>query len=176
MSNNSIVSIVKILEDGIKTLCYSVSSFIARYRRTRNIDDAQRSGQKPLLREDDKNFIDEKMRENDKLTSWELQKLLRDERQVTISTSTIRNARQKLGLKHEKARYWQLIRDKNKAKCLVFCLKPMRENDNLEDVIFTDETSVEIQEYTRYSFRENESVPKRKGRPKHPLKVRILKK
>ena len=176
MANNSIVSIVKILEeDGIKTSRNSVSSFIARYRRTGSIDDAQRSGRKPLLREDDKNFIDEKMRENDELTSWELQKLLHDERQVTISTSTIRNARRKLGWKHEKARYCQLIRDKNKTKRLVFCLKAMKEKDNFEDAIFTDETSVEIQQYTRYCFRKNGNVPKRKGRPKHPLKVSTLK-
>ena len=85
--------------------------------------------------------------ENDELTSRELKKLLRDERQVTISSSTIRNARRKLGWKHEKARYCQL---------------------------FTDETSVEIQQYTRYCFGNNGSVPKRKGRPKDPLKVSIL--
>ena len=169
MSNNSIVSIVKVLEeDGIKTLRNRVSSLIARYQRTGNIDHSQRSGRKPLLREDDKNFIDEKMRENDELTSWELQKLLCGEREVTISTSTIRNARRKLVLKHEKARYCQLIRDKNKTKRLVFCLKAMRKKDNFEDDIFTDETSVEIQQYTRYSFRKNGSVPKCKGQPKHP--------
>ena len=68
-----------------------------------SIDDAQRSGQNAILCEDDRNFIDEKMKDNDELTSWELQKLLRDEQGVTISTSTIRNVRRKLGWKHEKA-------------------------------------------------------------------------
>ncbi len=112
------------------------------------------------------------MKTNDELTSGEIQKLLRDERGGTVSTSTIRNVRHnKLGWKHEKARYCQLICERNKAKRLVFCLKVMKEKDSFENAIFTDETSVEMQQYTRYCFRKNGSVPKRKGRPKHPLKV-----
>ena len=175
-ASNSIVNIVKILEeDGIKTSRNSVSSFIARYKRTGSIDEAQRSGRKTIVSEEDRNFIDERMKDNDELTSWELQKLLRDERGVTISTSTIRNVRRKLGWKHEKARYCQLIRDRNKTKRLVFSLKALKEQNGFEDVIFTDETSVEIQQYTRYCFRKNGSVPKRKGKPKHPLKVSISK-
>ena len=47
----------------------------------------------------------------------------------------------------------------------------MNEKDGFEDVIFSDETTVEIQQYTRFCFRQNGSLPKRKGRPKHPLKV-----
>ncbi|CAB4007133.1 Transposable element Tcb2 transposase [Paramuricea clavata] len=176
MANNSIVNIVRILqeEDGIKTSRTSVSSFIARYQRTGSIDDAQRSGRKSILSEEDVSFIDEKMKANDELTSGEIQKLLRDERGVTISTSTIRNVRRKkLGWKHEKARYCQLIREKNKVKRLVFCLKAMKEKDSFENAIFSDETTVEIQQYTRYCFRKNGSLPKRKGRPKHPLKVHV---
>lgn len=174
MANISVVNIVKVLEEeeGIKTSRTSVSSFLARYRRTGSIDDAQRSGRKSILSEENLYFIDEKMKENDELTSGEIQKLLRDERGVTVSTSTIRNVRRnKLGWKHGKARYCQLIRDRNKIKRLVFCLQAMKKKDGFEDVIFTDETSVEIQQYTRYCFRKNGSLPKRKGRPKHPLKV-----
>ena len=122
MANTSIANIVKLLEeDRIKTSRTSVSAFIARYRRTGSIDDAQRSGRKSILSEEDLSFIDEKMKANDELTSGEIQKLLRDERSVTVSTSTIRNVRRKkLGWK---ARYCQLICERNKVKRLVFCLK-----------------------------------------------------
>ena len=108
---------------------------------------------------------------NEELTSGEIQKLLSVERGVNVSTSTIRNTRCKIGWKHEKARYCQLIRDRNKVKRLVFCLRAMNEKDGFEDVIFSDETTVEIQQYTRFCFRKNGSLPKRKGCPKHPLKV-----
>ena len=102
------------------------------------------------------NFIDEKMKQNDELTSAERQK---DERNVSVSTSTFKYARRKLGWKHEKSRYCQFIRDQNKMKRLVFCLKAMKDKDCFEDVIFSDETSVEIQQFTKYCFKKNGSQP-----------------
>ncbi|XP_028407173.1 uncharacterized protein LOC114529560 [Dendronephthya gigantea] len=48
----------------------------------------------------------------------------------------------------------------------------MKEKDSFENVIFTDETSVEILQYTRYCSKKG-SLPKRKGKPKHPLKVHV---
>ena len=172
-ANTSTVKIVKVLqeEDGIKTSRTSVSLFIARHKRTGSVDDALRSGRKPILSVADANFIDEKMMSNDELTSGEIQKLLNVERGVNVSTSTICNTRRKIGWKHEKARYCQLIRDRNKVKRFVFCLRAMNEKDGFEDVIFSDETTVEIQQCTRFCFRKNGSLPKRKGRPKRPLKV-----
>ena len=90
-SNNSIVTIVRILQsEGIRTSRNSVSSFIARYQRTASIDDAPRSGRKAKLSAEDRNFIDEKMKQNDELTSAERQKLLKDERNVSVSTSTVK--------------------------------------------------------------------------------------
>ena len=172
-SNNSILNIVRILQsEGIRTSRNSVSSFIARYQRTTSIDDAPRSGRKGKLSAEDMNLINEKIKQNDELTSAKLQKLLKDERNISVSTSTVKYARRKLGWKHEKSRYCQFIRDQNKIKRLVFCLKAMKDKDCFEDVVFTGETSVEIQQFTKYCFRKNGSQPKRKGRPKHPLKVR----
>ena len=173
-SNNSLVNIVKILEEeGQKRhATVYVSSFIMRYKRTGSINDAQRSGHKSIISQDDKNFIDEKM-ENDELTSAELQKLLKDERNVSVSASTVQYSRRKLGWKHEKSRYCQQIRSRNKIKRLVFSLKAMKEKDGFEDVVITDETTVEIQQFTRYCFRKNGSEPKRTSRPKHPLKVSV---
>ena len=56
-AGNSIINIVKILEkDRIKTSWNSVSSFIARYKRTGSIDGTQRSGRKAIPCEDDRNL------------------------------------------------------------------------------------------------------------------------
>ena len=57
--------------------------------------------EKAILSQDDVNFIDEKMKVDDELTSSELQKLLRDARNVNISSSTKQNVRRKIGWKHE---------------------------------------------------------------------------
>ena len=172
-SGVSILKITQILEkeEGIKTLRFAVGQFIVRYQRTGSIADAQRSGRNPILSVNDRNFIDEQMSNNDELTSSELQNRLLEERGVSVSSATVRNVRRKIGWKHERARYCQLIREPNKIKRLSFCLKALRDKDRFEDAIFTDETSVEIQQYTRYCFRKGGSLPKSKGRPKHPLKV-----
>ena len=72
---------------------------------------------------------------------------------VNVSSSTVRRVRRNLGWRREKARYCQLIRESNKIKRLSFCLKALKDEGGFEDVKFTDETSVEIQHYTRHCFK-----------------------
>ena len=81
-----------------------MSLFVQRYKKTGSIEDAQRSGRKAILSLGDVNFIDEKMKVNDESTSNELQKLLRDERNVNTLSSTKRIVRRKIGWKHEMIR------------------------------------------------------------------------
>ena len=79
-----------------------MSLFIQRYKKkTGSVEDAQPSGRKAILFQDDVNFIDEKMKVNDELTSSELQKLLRDERNVS---SIKQNVRRKIDWRHEMTR------------------------------------------------------------------------
>ena len=100
-----------------------------------------------ILSVNDQNFIDEQMSNNDELISSELQNRLLEERGVRVSSATVRNVRRKMGWKHDRARYCQIIREPNKIKRLSFCLKALRDKDPFEDAIFTDETSVEIQQF-----------------------------
>ena len=123
------------------------------------IQDAKRSGRKTKLSNDHVKFIDDRMKENDELTSAELrEKLGRVKRNV-------------LGWKSETARYCQFVREQNKMKRFIFASNALLNKDTFEDVIFTDETTVQIEQYARICFRKDCSQPKRKGRPKHPLKV-----
>ena len=95
------------------------------------------------------------MKRNDEFTSRELKANVAEACQVDVSAVTIRRARRKLGWKKENARYWQFIWEPNKIKRLAFCLKAFSEKDNFENVIFTDETSVQIEQYARICFRRN---------------------
>ena len=174
---SSLVPITKIanifVEEGIQTSRSAVSLFLSRYRRNGgNLRDAPRSGRKSLLKEEHLEFIDEKMKANDELTSAEIKIKLVDEFGVDVSQSTIRRVRrEQLGWRHENSRYCQFVREPNKIKRLFFCLNALAVNDAFEDVIFTDETSVQIEQYARFCFRKEGTQGKRKGRPKHPLKV-----
>ena len=82
-----------------------------------------------------------------------------------ISEATIHRVRRKLGWKVENTRYCQLVRKPNKIK------EAFTEKDMFKNVIFTDETSVQMEQYARVCFHKDGTQPKRKGHPKHPLKV-----
>ncbi|CAB4023744.1 Transposable element Tcb2 transposase [Paramuricea clavata] len=170
-SNKKIQEVL--LEEGINTSITAISLFLSRYRKTGRLNDARRSGRKPKLRQEHVDYMDEKMKENDELTSRELKEKVAKDCDMDVSTATIRRARRKLGWKKENARYCQFVREPNKMKRLAFCLKALREKEKFENIIFTDETSVQIEQHARICFRKDGSQPKRKGRPKHPLKVRI---
>ena len=146
---------------------------MSRYQRTNSFQDAKRSGRKCKLKSKHLEFIDNKMKENDELTSKESKEKLSKECGVEESTTTIRRVeRNELGWKSENARYCQFVRKPNKMKRLVFSLNAMVNKDLFEDVIFTDETSVQIEQHARICFRRDGSQPKRKGYPKHPVKVK----
>ena len=160
-------------QEGIKTSRSAISLFLTRYSKTGDIGDAPRSGRIAKLAPEAIAYIDEKMHENDELTSRELKDKLANECDVRISEAPIRRARRKLGWKVENPRYCQLVHEQNKIKRLAFCLKAFVEKDKFENVTFTDETSVQMEQYARVCFHKDGTQPKRKGRPKHLLKVHI---
>jgi transposase len=170
----NVTNIAKLLkEEGIKVSRSAVSLFVSRYKKSGSLQDANRSGRKSKITDEHLNFIDNKMKENDELTSKELQEQLLEEHNIQLSVSSIRRVKRNvLGWKSENARYCQFVREPNKMKRLIFCLSALVNKDTFEDVIFTDETSVQIEQHARICFRKKGSQPKRKGRPKHPVKVR----
>ena len=172
-TNTSVVRITKSLnEEGIKVSRSAVNLFICRFRKTEILHDAPRSGRKLKLSDEQITFIDQKMRENDELTAAEIKQKLSEEFGVDISVATIKRVRREnLGWRSERARYCQFVREPNKMKRLIFCLTALEAKDRFEDAIFTDETSVQIEQYARICFHKEGTQPKRKGRPKHPLKV-----
>ena len=97
-------------QEGIKTSRSAISLFLSRYSKTGDIDDAPRSGRNAKLAPEVIAYIDEKMHENDELTSRELKDKLANECDVQISEATIHRARRKLDWKVENARYCQLVR------------------------------------------------------------------
>jgi transposase len=127
-------------QEGIKTSRSAISLFLSRYSRTGDIGDAPRSGRNAKLAPEAIAYIEEKMQENDELTSRELKEKMANECDIQISEATIRRVRRKLGWKVENARYCHLVREPNKIKRMAFCLKAFTDKDMFKNVIFTDET------------------------------------
>ena len=87
--------------------------------------------------------------------------------------STIKRARKAAGWVCTKTCYCQMVREVNKVKRLEFCLKVREDNDDFGNVIFTDESSVEIERSTTTRFRKVGETYKPAPKPKHPLKVHV---
>ena len=101
------------------------------------------------------------MRLDDETTAYQLHTLLK-RHGICISLCTILHCRTSLGWTFRGSAYCQLIRHANKEKRLEW----MRENIDLdfEDVVWTDECTVQLQSHRRFYCRKRGELPKNKPR------------
>ena len=119
------------------------------------------------------NFIDAEIEKNDELTEPKLGKKLQERFGIDFSESKVKRPRQKLGWVQTATKYCQLIREVKRAKRLEFCPKCVEDNEQFDDITFTDECSVHMEKHAKLCFRHRWEQPKLKGRAKHPFKVHI---
>ena len=112
------------------------------------------------------------MQSDDETTATQLQHVL-NQSGFNISLATIKRCRKELGWTFQGSRYCQLIREPNKLKRLEFAQKCIADNETFCDVIWSDETSVQLECHRRHAFRKQGQAPKLKPRPKHPIKVHV---
>lgn len=103
----------------------------------------------------------------------EVSRLVRGRFGITVSECTIKRARQKMGWKRRTMKYCQQVRVANRPKRLDFALQCITNREQFQDVIFTDETTVKIQNSTGFSFwKDGEEIVER-PKPKHPYQVHV---
>lgn len=93
--------------------------------------------------------MDEQLGEDDELSSVELQHLVSRKFAVEISTSTIRRYLVSLQWTVVKTRFGPMISDKNKGKRLEFARMCLDTNDDFANVIWTDESSVQLRRHSQ---------------------------
>ena len=81
--------------------------------------------------------------------------------------------RKSLGWTSTRPHYCQLIRDANKVKRKEWCERQLKNNEQLGDVVFTDECTVQLDHHGRLCFRKKNEPRALKQRPKHPLKLHV---
>lgn len=166
----------RLLEEGIKISRFSIYKLLNKFDCTRTIADLPRKQHPctPILTEEQLDFINKSLEENDELTAAKLRdKLIESWPTLTISVRSIRRARWKLGWRASRPKYCQLIREANKLKRLKWCEERVADNEQFDDVIFTDECSVQLDHHGRLCFRKKDEPRKMKPKPKHPLKVHV---
>lgn len=156
--------------EGITPCRQTVWRFWGHYRTHGSISPLRSSGRPQKLTETVLQLIDAAMMVNDETTAKELRILLQQHGMV-VSLRTVLRGRRSLGWTFRGAAYCQLIRDANKVKRLEWAREHIE--DDFEDVVWTDETTVQLETHRRYCCRKDGLKPRCKPRPKHPVKVHV---
>ena len=115
--------------------------------------------------------IENRMQQDDETTGQELVSFLQREENVSVSVRTARRGRKQLGWTSRGTAYCQLIRQGNRVKRLEWAQENL--NANFENVIWTDETTVQLESHRRFCCKKKGQKPRYKPRPKHPCKVHV---
>ena len=164
----------RLKEEGIETTIKSLYLLVAKFNNTNSVVDRPRLSRPKLLNREHYEFIDNALASNDELTSQNLRDLLvADFPELRISLNTVKRARHQLGWVVSNPKYCQLIRDINKEKRMKWCNEMIKNEEQFDDVIFTDESSVMLERHRRRCYRKKGSPRKLKPHPKHPVKLHI---
>ena len=115
-------------------------------------------------------LVEEQMQKDNETTALQLHHHL-EKNSVSISLPTVLRSRQKLGWTFRGTHYCQMIREVNKSKRLEWAREYL--HDDFSDVMWTDETTVQLESHKCYCCRKQGAAPKPKPHPKHPLKVHV---
>ena len=158
-------TIAKILrEEGMKASRKGIANFIKRYKETDTIARRPGSGRPSKVTQEVKTIVEEQMRTDDETTAYQLHTLL-ESKGYKLSLRTILRCRTTLGWTFRGSSYCQLIRDANKQKRLEWAREYVGEAENgFQNVIWTDETSVQLETHRRFCCRKVGERPRNKPR------------
>lgn len=148
-------------QEGLKASRCGIHGFLTKYQETGTIQRRIGSGRPSRITAEIKAIVEQQMRRDDESTAYQLHRLLINEG-YQISLRTVLRCRTSLGWTFRGSSYCQLIRDANKKKRLDWC-KANKDN-NFEDVIFTDESSIQMESHRRFCCRKIGQPPKNKPR------------
>ena len=172
-ANKSPTEIVRILgKENIVAVRTTVSRIIRRSKEKEQGEQRQdRRGRPSKASSPVKRKIDEVYRRNPEVNGSELKNILENEFPgLKIGVSTAKKARKMAGWICTRTRYCQMVREANKIKRLEFCQNVIATNDDFGNIIFTDESTVEIERVTTIRFHKEGEMYKPASKPKHPLK------
>ena len=98
---------------GLLVSLSSITHMIKKLCLTGSVANLPRLGRPKKLSMEEKAFIDQQIRKNDKMTSAKIQKLAK--RGISVSSSTVRRSRKDQGWTMQRTAYCQLICDANKV-------------------------------------------------------------
>ena len=152
----------------------TVSNVWNRYLRTGSIATKFLGGAKTKLTGTMSDYINKCYRKDDELSARDLQAQITSKFGASLSLSTIKRVRARLGWIKSGPRYCQLVRAANRRKRVMFARHVLWHRDTFDNVIFSDECTVMLEQHAKLCFRKKfDLVPKLKPTVKHPYKVHV---
>ena len=142
-------TIAKLLKDEgtVTTSRIGIAKFIKKFITTGSIARSPGSGRPSKITREIQRIVDERMMEDDETTAIQLHALLTGMGHQ-LSRRTILRCRTALGWTFRGSAYCQLIREPNKLKRLEWAQQ--HRNDNFDNVVWTDECSVQLETHKRF--------------------------
>ncbi|KAL6743487.1 hypothetical protein Aduo_016518 [Ancylostoma duodenale] len=104
----------------------------------------------------------------------ELRNFVISETGIDVKMTMLKKLRSGLGFASKSVKNGQLIRNENKIKRLQFCLEMLAKNESFRDVVFVDESTVQLENNSRQCYlRKGEEHKRIKSKAKHPTKVHV---
>jgi len=171
----SVADIEQILKkQKVATTKRSLYRLIKKFKEHGVYTDLQRRARDRKITPEMLKMINDELKQNDEATARDLRAMLIEKYpDLEVTLSTIKCQRQALGWVCTRPHYCQLIRNLNKTKRLVWCKEQRRVNEDFNNVIFSDECTIQLEHHGRLCFRKRKEPRKLKPRAKHPAKLHI---
>ena len=155
-------TIAKLLRsEGLRASRQGVADFLKRYESRGTIKRKPGSGRPSKVTAEVKRIVEAQMRLDDETTATQLHALL-NSHGYSLSLRTILRCRTSLGWTFRGSSYCQLIRNVNKEKRLEWAKENI--GKEFEDVVWTDECSIQLSTHRRFCCRKKGERPKNKPR------------
>ena len=97
-------------------------------------------------------FIDSCMENDDELTAPKLTEAVKEKFNVQFSVAKFKRLRKGLGWLCSKSKYCQLVKEVNRQKRLQYATRCLELGDNFDDVLWSDECTVQLEWNGKISF------------------------
>ena len=145
----------RLREEETEVTLRSLQRLRRKFQTFHTVHDLAKTRKPRLLTKEMMNATEESLKSDDELTARKLKTKLAGEfpNLPNISLATIKRCRKELGWVCTRPHYCQLIREANKEKKRRWCKIQFDNKERFENVVFTDECTVQLDHHGRLCFR-----------------------
>ena len=148
-------------KEGIRVSRFGVHKFLIMYAETGSTTRRPGSGRLSIITSCVKQMVEEQMQQDDETTAYQLHRML-VEKGIQTSLHTVLRCRTTLGWTFRGSAYCQMIREENNVKRLQYVRQ--YKDDNFDNVIWTNESTIQMESHRRFCCRKEGQAPKPKPR------------